>query len=190
MVQESQSIKKRVINYSFPKSNYSLEEQISSIETCFAYMDKENTSISFRLAGKHFHGIKNDKYSFLKESSDPSPILLTPLYLLNYKFILNIINQLLISPIPRLFKITINESHTYVEDPLFKKKCEVENKEFIENTFSKETKVFYIDSRAFYIFKLNKKTINKKSYFFVTENEAIFLLERKKQKMLFTYSFN
>jgi predicted N-acyltransferase len=165
----------------FYKSNFTLEEQLSSIRKNF----KKETPVSFTFLNKSFQGFSDNNKLLLTVSNKQIKQKEKLLFLSNIEILKIIFKKLSSTQIHRNFKIKITSSMVIIKDIL-------NNEEFYyPNNFKIEEEIsFLFDSRFFYYFRLNNKTLTKKSNFIITENFYGLDFKRKNKQILFLLKFS
>lgn len=171
-------LSKKIKTCSFPKSNFSLTEQVSSIVNTVSLFKTSPFDISF--LSFSFEGVSFNNFIFAEEG--PSSNKVKTISNFSIDSLSFIFSQLSIIPINRLFSFSSVNNLLTIHDHLLNKSYE----QYIQSSdFS-----FSLDSRFFYIFKLNKKTLSSKSSIFIVDNYFLILFKRKNRTFLFGYSLN
>jgi len=164
----------------FFTSNYSYHEQIKYIENALKKIH-EPTEYSFNFLGNNFKGNKYHNIYVLTETNIESENKLKVLTFSAIEPIIDIYNKLVETPIQRIFKIIFTKKELKIKDTLF----QVENtyNNITENTETDDILINF-DSRLISLFKLNSKTLTKKSKFIVAEGFYGFVIFRSKKNIL------
>jgi hypothetical protein len=180
MLEKNKTLKKIVYT-----ANFSLEKQVHSIKYSLKKNFKEE-SFSINILGNTFYGSKYNNFLFLEKvqfNKKNESLKIVDIYEGN--FIFWIINRLLENKIHRNFVVHLKKNEIIIKDILFKKEKIIK----IETHFHKEEKTFSFDSRFISFFKLNKKTMNGKSKFIITnEGYGLFFTRKKRDFLFFKYS--
>lgn len=156
-------------------SNYTIKEQKRAVrDTLELFNQKDDGIVSF--LGKNYKLISSDKFSILEPSfsEEEAKKLDNQEIIITTEVLKNIYMQLQKNPLNRVFKIRIHENNKVsLVDELLKSVINFKTELLISNIESFPYD-FEIDSRMFYYFKLNLKTIVRKSKLYVTKNYILY----------------
>lgn len=177
---------KKRLERSLPiKSNLTLDEQVYFIKKTFAFLDdvKERNLIFNNVK---YNGVMNKDYGFFTESkgkineSESISLKFNPKGIVTAEIFLEIIDFLDNQKFNRLFTVNITEEYSQIKDNLMNSTKDFENIVYTD----KKNFSFNINSSFLYIFRLNKKTMSKKTYIIIFENYILIEIIRKKKKMI------
>jgi hypothetical protein len=172
---QNKTLKKIIYTGNFP-----IEDQIKSIKYSLKKEFNEE-KISKNILNKTYNGSKYNNYLILEDSGKKykkrEQIQINEV--LPIDSILWIIDSILENKIHRNFIISIKNDKLITKDILFKKE-----KTFILEKQYQDYQIFF-DSRFLSYFKLNKKTLTKKSKIIISNNGFGILFNRKKRNFFF-----
>jgi len=155
-------------------SNYSIQEHIQAIIP----KKEKGSPKTLNFKGLFFSGFsyKNFDILFFREDSKKNDINIE--ITLDNTVFLAIFDLLTELPMHRNFSISTYENEVKITDLLLDKEL------IIKNSISNKEQLFFLDSRIFSIFKLNKKNLSRKTKIFLSNNEIYIFLDRKEKLLL------
>ncbi len=164
-------------------SNFSTEEQIKEIKKTFISLKATDNSF-MKIDNSFYTGLSVSKFHFFQESSIEETINKTKIDLGNFLGTLssgllrNIFFLLKENSTNRLISVSCKKDKITINDFLFNKEVVLAENHDVKDYY------FTIDSRIFYYFKLNQKTITKNTKIFIF-SKGFVILNKRKQILFF-----
>ena len=156
-----------------PSSNYSIADQKKSIEKTINLLKPKKRKILF--LGKPYDVLASTEFSILRKIKGQSNIrkkLLAPKVMLSSRVLKEIFLKLEKLPLNRIFIVTIRADKTIlIHDRLNQDKTILKNCVLAGGN---NVLTFKLDSRMFFFFKLNMKTITSKCNLYVSKNFIVY----------------
>lgn len=180
-----QETKKVVKKAKLLTSNFTLQEQIEAIEKTFYSLGSVSQS-ALKFNKTDFKGITVNDVSFFEEGSSTESMIDKGNFLASFSssLLLELFKLMEIDSDNRIINISEENGILKLSDFLMDKDhlLNIEYTKYSEFDFN-------FDTRIFYYFKLNNKTINKNTNLYLFEKCLIISSIRKKKEILFLWKF-
>lgn len=173
---------KRIKKAKLLSSNFTVQEQKKYIRQTIESL--KPTKREVRFLNNFYEETNSTEFSVLKKSKSKKAAINIPApnIMMNIEVLKEIYKQLKKNPLNRLFTIRANKDKSIIlSDFLFGEIIEIKD----AITFIEKEEIFTIDSKLFYFFRLNEKTLAKKCMIYINETSLIYENNRGKESELY-----